>query len=180
VARAAGGSRDAYRPPSQQRPDRLGSSSPSSSELDAATSTMSVAAATGDLRRPGRPGRRELRTRDDERPSLLIPDFPSDGRSRATRQAGGQFPDVQRVLGDEAAVDLGDGGGLTFGQLPLLALVLVLVSSLLLIGALLPPGVIARTPLSPVRFARIRQPLALAAIVILMPVVFASLAAALS
>jgi hypothetical protein len=83
------------------------------------------------------------------------------------------------VLGKQAAIDLDDGGGLTFGPLPLLALVLVLVSSLLLVGALLPPAVIARTPLSPVRFARIRQPLAVAAIAILIPVVFASLAAAL-
>jgi hypothetical protein len=83
------------------------------------------------------------------------------------------------VLGDQATIDLGDGGGLTFGQLPLLGLLLVLLSSLLLVGALLPPGVIARTPLSPVRFARMRQPLALAAIAILLSAGVVSLAAAL-
>jgi hypothetical protein len=139
-----------------------------------------VAAATGEVRRRGRPRRGERRTRTDERPSLLIPDFPSDGRAQAATRLGGPFPDVERVLGDQSAVGLGDDGGLTFGQLPLLALLLVLVSSVLLVGALLPTGVIARTPLSPVRFARVRQRLALAAVVILIPVAFASLAAALS
>jgi hypothetical protein len=115
----------------------------------------------------------------NETAALLIPDFPSDGRAKAGTGSGDPFPDVQRVLGNQAAADLGDGGGLSFGQLPLLALVLALVSSVLLVGALLPPSVIARTPLSPVRFARIRQHLALAAIVILVPVAFAALAAAL-
>jgi hypothetical protein len=141
---------------------------------------VEAAAAKGEVRRAGRLRRGERRTRTDQRPSLLIPDFPSDGRTQAATRLGGPFPNVEQVLGDQAAVGLEDDSGLTFGQLPLLALLLVLVSSVLLVGALLPPGVIARTPLSPLRFARIRQRLALAAVVILIPVAFASLAAALS
>jgi hypothetical protein len=80
-----------------------------------------------------------------------------------------------------AGVD-GDGGagGLGIGRLQFVALSLVLLSSLLLVGALLPPAVIAHSPLSPVRFARIRQPLALVAVAILLPVALGSLAAALS
>jgi hypothetical protein len=141
---------------------------------------MPTDATTGDRRGQGLLDRSEQRAGENERPSLLIPDFPSDGRAQAASQSGSQFPNVDQVLGEQAAIEPGDGGGgLTFGQLPLLALVLLLVSTLLLTGALLPPGVIARTPLSPVRFARLRQPLALAAIVILIPVAFASLAAAL-
>jgi hypothetical protein len=51
-----------------------------------------------------------------------------------------------------------------------LPLGLVLLSSLLLAVAVLPPSVLARTPLSPASFASYRQPLALAAIGILVPV----------
>jgi hypothetical protein len=85
------------------------------------------------------------------------------------------------VLGQQLAIpDLGDGGALSFGQLPLVALALVLLSSLLLVGAVMPPGVVARTPISLNTFARLRQPLALTAIVILLPVAFVTLLAALS
>jgi hypothetical protein len=114
--------------------------------------------------------------------SLLgFPDFLREGRARASRRADGGLSGVQRVLGEEATIgEVGNGGALTFGQLPLLALTLVLFSSLLVVGAVLPPGVLARTPVSAARFARFRQPLALAAIAILLPVAFVALAAALS
>jgi hypothetical protein len=113
--------------------------------------------------------------------SLLgLPNFQREGRARATRRPGGGDGKVE-VLGQQLAIpDLGDGGALTFGQLPLVALALVLLSSLLLVGAVLPPGVVARTPISVNTFARLRQPLALAAIVILLPVAFVTLLAALS
>lgn len=85
------------------------------------------------------------------------------------------------ILGQQTVIgDVGSGGELTFGQLPLLALALVFFSSLLLVGAVLPPGVVARTPVSPASFARARQPLALAAMAILLPVAVVTLAAALS
>jgi hypothetical protein len=63
---------------------------------------------------------------------------------------------------------------------PLIALALVFLSSLLLVGAVMPPGVVARTPVSPTQYARLRQPLALASIAILLPVALVALAAALS
>jgi transcriptional regulator with XRE-family HTH domain len=68
--------------------------------------------------------------------------------------------------------DLGGDGGddLTSGRLRFLALGLVFVSSLLLLGAVLPPSLVARSPVPPATFARYRQPLALAAIGILAPV----------
>jgi hypothetical protein len=111
-----------------------------------------------------------------------FPDFlRKEARAQKPRRSSSGFPDVRRVLADQGTIDLSEGGGgLTFGPLPLLALSLVILSSLLLVGALLPPGVIAHTPVSPARFARIRQPLALAAIAILLPVAAVSLAAALS
>jgi hypothetical protein len=85
------------------------------------------------------------------------------------------------VLGQQATIDdLGDGGALTFGQLPLLALARVLLSTLLLIGAVLPAGVLTHTPLSPARYEGLRQPFALAAIAILLPVAVVALATALS
>jgi hypothetical protein len=173
-------SRDAYRPPSQQRQDLLGRPSANSVGLDDRALTTPVEAATRLLRGRGPLGRIALRARKFNMLSLLhFPDFQREGSARATGHSGSDFPDVQKVLGDQATIDLGDGGGLTFGQLPLLGLLLVLLSSLLLVGALLPPGVIARTPLSPVRFARMRQPLALAAIAILLSAGVVSLAAAL-
>jgi hypothetical protein len=58
----------------------------------------------------------------------------------------------------------GDRDGFTFGASQVLRLGLALLSSLLLVGAVVPPAVIARTPVSPAGFARHRQPLALAAI----------------
>jgi hypothetical protein len=113
--------------------------------------------------------------------SLLgLPDVLGQGRAATERRADSGLPDLG-ALGQQATIgDPGSGGELTFGQLPLLALALVLLSSLLLVGAVLPPGVVARTPVSPASFARVRQPLALAAIAILLPVAFVALAAALS
>jgi hypothetical protein len=111
---------------------------------------------------------------------LALPDFLRQGRAAAERRAGSGLPNLD-VLGQQVMVgDLGNGGELTFGQLPLLALSLVLLSSLLLVAAVLPPGVVARTRVSPTSFARIRQPLALGAIAILLPVALVTLAAALS
>ena len=112
--------------------------------------------------------------------SLLgLPNIQREDRARATRPDGGDGK--VEVLGQQLAIpELGEGGALSFGQLPLVALALVLVSSLLLVGAVLPPGVVARTPISLNTFARARQPLALAAIVILLPVAFVTLLAALS
>jgi hypothetical protein len=110
-----------------------------------------------------------------------FPDFLRQGRARADRRAGGPLSDARAVLGEQATLGgLDDGGGLTFGNLPLLALTLVLFSSLLLAGAVLPPGVIARARFSPADFARFRQPLALAAIGILVPVAVVALLVALS
>jgi hypothetical protein len=87
--------------------------------------------------------------------------------------------DLQRTLGQQKTI-VGDGGELTFGQLPLLALGLVLLSSLLVVGAVLPPGVVARTPVPPARYEALREPLALAAIGILVPVAVIALAVALA
>jgi hypothetical protein len=114
--------------------------------------------------------------------SLLgFPDFLRDGRARAARRAGSGLDEVQQVLGQQATLtDLDEGGGLTFGHLPLLALALVLLSSFLLVGAVLPPGVVSATRLSPAGYARVRQPLALAAIGILVPVAVVALLVALS
>jgi transcriptional regulator with XRE-family HTH domain len=73
------------------------------------------------------------------------------------------------VLG-EVLSERGDGDGVSFGESQLIPLGLALLSSLLLIGAVLPPGVIARAGVSPMSFARYRQPLALAAIGLLVAV----------
>jgi hypothetical protein len=112
--------------------------------------------------------------------SLLgLPNVQRGDRAQATQRPAGDG-DVE-VLGQQLAIpDLGDGGALSFGQLPLVALALVLFSSLLLVGAVLPPQVVARTPVSLNTFTRLRQPLALTAIVILLPVAFVTLLAALS
>jgi hypothetical protein len=117
--------------------------------------------------------------------SLLgLPDFLRIARAQAARRAGGELagvPDVNEVLGQQATLnDLGEGGGLTFGHLPLLALALVLLSSFLLVGAVVPPGMVARTPMSPTSYAKAREPLALAAIGILVPVAVVALVVALS
>jgi Helix-turn-helix domain len=69
---------------------------------------------------------------------------------------------------------------LALQEVPILTLALVLLSSLLLVGAALPPGIVARTPVSLATFARYREPLGLAAIGILIPVAFFSVLAALS
>jgi hypothetical protein len=113
--------------------------------------------------------------------AIGFPDLLREGRARAERRAAGGAADVRKVLGQQVTIsDLEEGGGLTFGNLPLLALTLVLFSSLLLVGAVLPPGVISRARLSPADFARFRQPLALAAIGILIPVAVVALLVALS
>jgi hypothetical protein len=124
----------------------------------------------------------DLRSGEADIFSLLgLPDFVRNARARVARRPADGLSDVQRVLGQQATSGhLGNGGELTFGQLPLVALAFVLFSSLLLVGAVLPPGVIAQTPLSAARFARFRQPLALGAIAILLPVAFVALSAALS
>jgi hypothetical protein len=110
-----------------------------------------------------------------------LPDLVRDTRARMQRRPDSGLGDVQRALGQQAtAGSLGDDGELIFGQLPLLALALVLLSSLLLVGAVLPPGVVARGPVSPERFAQLRQPLAHSAMAVLLPVAFVALAAALS
>jgi hypothetical protein len=114
--------------------------------------------------------------------SLLgFPEFLREARAKAQRRAGSALPELQRVLGKQETISgSGSGGALTFGQLPLIALALVLLSSLLLVGAVLPPGVVARTPMSPGRYEALREPLALAAICILLPVAVVALAVALS
>lgn len=166
-----------YRP-SQEPPYLVGLPSSGSVALDYGAFIVPVGGAAGVRRGLGSLGLSDLGARKADILALLgLPDFLREARARATRRSASE---VQRVLGNQATIDLGDGGGLTFGRLPLVALALVLLSSLLLVGALLPPGVIAHTPVSPAGFARIRQPLALAAIAILLPVAFVSLAAALS
>jgi hypothetical protein len=125
--------------------------------------------------------RLRVRARKGDVLSLLdFPDFLQTGLGRATERSGTGLPNVQRVLGAQATVDRGGDGGLRFGQAPFVALSLVLLSSLLLVGALLPPAVVALTPFSPARFARVRQRLVLIAVAILVPVALGSLAAALS
>jgi hypothetical protein len=69
---------------------------------------------------------------------------------------------------------------LALQEVPILTLSLVLLSSLLLVGAALPPGIVARTPMSQATFERYREPLGLAAIGILIPVALLSVLAALT
>jgi hypothetical protein len=130
-----------------------------------------------------RAGVQKPRTPTEDVLSLVhFPEFLQGGRARAVKRSFPRFPDVQRVLGDRATVTAGGeaGGTLTFGQFPFLALSLLLLSSLLLVGALLPTGVIARTPVSAASFGRLRQPLAMAAVGILIPLAVGSVVAALS
>jgi hypothetical protein len=171
--------------PSQESPYLFGLPSPGSAALDYGAfilpgdgadglERLGVGALTTGVRRAG----------DVDILSLLgFPDFLREGRARAARRAAdgldSGLPNAQRVLGQQATLT-DDGGGLTFGQLPLLALALVLFSSLLLLGAVVPPGVIASSRLSPTSYARVRQPLALAAIGILVPVAIVALVVALS
>jgi hypothetical protein len=65
-----------------------------------------------------------------------------------------------------------DGDGLASDEPPLLALMvgLIIFSSLLLAAAVLPPDAVARAHVRPAHFARYRQPLALSAIGILIPI----------
>jgi hypothetical protein len=114
--------------------------------------------------------------------SLLgLPDFLRQARANPERRAETGLPDLLDVLGQRGTIgELIDGGALTFGQLPLIALALVLLSSLLVVGAVLPPGLVARTPVAPARYEALREPLALAAIGILVPVAIVALAVALA
>jgi hypothetical protein len=114
--------------------------------------------------------------------SLLgLPDFLRQARANPERRAETGLPDLLDVLGQRRTIgELIDGGALTFGQLPLIALALVLLSSLLVVGAVLPPGLVARTPVAPERYEALREPLALAAIGILVPVAIVALAVALA
>jgi hypothetical protein len=75
-----------------------------------------------------------------------------------------------------AAEPSGDAEGVIVG----VTVGLSLLSSLLLAGSVLPPGVVARTPVSAATLARYRQPLALAAVGILVPVVVFALLVGLS
>jgi hypothetical protein len=112
--------------------------------------------------------------------SLLgFPELLRRDRATALRRAETGLPDLQSVLAQQRTI-VGNGGELTFGQLPLIALALVLLSSLLIVGAVVPPGLIARTSVSPQRYEALREPLALAAIGVLLPVVVVALAVALA
>jgi hypothetical protein len=84
------------------------------------------------------------------------------------------------VLRNQAPVEPGSGVRLSFGQLPLLALSLVLVSAFLLIGALLPPRMLEHARVPQARCARVRESLAVAALGILLSVAVGSLAVGLS
>jgi hypothetical protein len=176
-------SRSPYRP-SQEPPYLLGLPSSSSAELKYGALIVPT---NGAIRGLFGLGRGALRVGEPNLLALLgLPDFLRVSRAQSVRRrvddgALSALPDVQEVLGQQRTLtDLGDGGGLTFGQLPLLALGLVLVSSLLLVGAVLPPGVVARTSMSPTNYARAREPLALAALGILVPVAVVALVVALS
>lgn len=125
-------------------------------------------------------GLRNPRTGGADVLSILgLPDFLGDTGARVQRRSDSGVSDAKRVLGQQATSGGLGNGELTSGELPLLALGLVLLSSLLLVGALVPPGVVALTPVSPASFARARQPLALTAIAIFLPVAFVALGAAL-
>jgi hypothetical protein len=125
------------------------------------------------------PGLGQLLPAETDIFSLLS--FPRSPREAHPPSARRPDDGLTGVLGQGAQIGgLSNGGDLTFGRLPLLALALVLVSSLLLVGAVLPPGAVALTPVSPERFARFRQPLALVAIAILLPVALVALTTALS
>jgi hypothetical protein len=180
VAGAAFGSSGSYRP--SQEPYLLGLPSSNAAALDFGAFIVPT---DGSPRGPFGLGRGALRAGGPSLLSLLgLPDFLRLARAQAARRPEGEVAslgDVNKVLGQQQALsDLRDGGGLTLGQLPLVALALVLVSSALLVGAVLPPGVVARTPVSPAIYARAREPLALAALGILVPVAVVALVVALS
>jgi hypothetical protein len=119
--------------------------------------------------------------RNSQRFSFLTFPGPQGEHGVQTRsRASTGLPDLERVLGNQAPVEPGSGVRLSFGQLPLLALSLVLVSAFLLIGALLPPRMLEHARVPPARCARVRESLALAALGILLPVAVGSLAVGLS
>jgi hypothetical protein len=177
-ARLAAVTPDAYRAPLRQRSYRFSVRSPTTDygPFVPTDAVMALPDARYGVSRKLRVGKGDVFS------LLRFPRLLRGGRARAPERLVAAFPDVQRVLGKQATVttDGGGGGALSFGQLPFVALSLVLLSSLLLVGALLPPAVIAQTPVSPAVFGRIRQPLALAAVAILIPVAVGSLAALLS
>jgi hypothetical protein len=169
-------SRARYRP-SQQSPSLVSLPSPSSIAQRYGAFIVPVDGLAGLL---GPLGLSELGISGADILSLLgFPDFLRQARASAQRRPD-SGPDVD-VLGQQVTIgDVADGGSLTFGQLPLIALALVLLSSLLLVGAVLPPGVVARTSVSRARYDGLRQSFALAAIGILLPVAVIALATALS
>jgi hypothetical protein len=170
-------SRARYRP-SQQSPSLVSLPSPSSIAQRYGAFIVPVDGLAGLL---GPLGLSELGISGADILSLLgFPDFLRQARASAPRRPDGGPPDVD-VLGQQVTIgEVGNGGALTFGQLPLIALALVLLSSLLLVGAVLPPGVVARTSVSRARYDSLRQAFALAAIGILLPVAVIALATALS
>jgi hypothetical protein len=175
---AALGSTAAYRP-AYGSPAVVSLPSSRGVALDFGAFIVPVGDHAGRVRRLRTVGLSELRPGEADIFSLLgFPDVQRGGRVRSTRRPDSGITDV---LGKQARIgELGEGGELTFGQLPLIALALVLLSSLLLVGAVMPPGIVARTPVSPRQYARLRQPLALASIAILLPVAFVAFTAALS
>jgi hypothetical protein len=175
---AALGSTAAYRP-AYGSPAVVALPSSRAVALDFGAFIVPVGDHAGRVRRLRALGLSELRPGEADIFSLLgFLDVQRGGRARSTRRPDTGITDV---LGKQAQIgELGEGGELTFGQVPLIALALVLLSSLLLVGAVMPPGVVARTPVSPTQYAHLRQPLALASIAILLPVAFVALATALS
>jgi hypothetical protein len=172
AAAGAAFGRAAFRP-SQDPPYLAGLPSSSAVALDYGAFILPADGVANSLRRLGRLAPNGLLAGGevDILSILGLPDFLRDGRAQAGRRSGGGLSEVQGILGQQATLsDTGDGGGLTFDHLPLLALALVLLSSILLLGSVVPPGVVARTGLSPAEYARARQALALAAIGILITV----------
>jgi hypothetical protein len=154
-------------------------------ESERETSTQSPGAL---YRSGGRHAYVQTRAHREKRDVLSLMGFPRflTGGSHV-RTAGPRatisLPEVRRVLGAQrTTVDRGPSGisNLGLGLLPAVALSLVFLATLLLVGSLLPPSLVARTPISTAGFARLRQPLALAATGILAPLALVSLAAALA
>ena len=169
----------AYRP-AQQPQYFAGLPSSASLALDYGAFIVPVEGAARGLRGIGTLGRGGLAAETDILSLLGFPSFLREGRASAAGRPGEALTGVESVLGEQATIgNLPEGGGLSFGELPLLALGLVLLASLLLVGATAPPGVVAHTRVSATRFASARQPLALAAIGILVPVAAVALFVAL-
>jgi hypothetical protein len=177
VAGAAIASRAASRP-SLPRRSVVGLPSSRSAAVDYGAIIKPVDATRG-AGLLGSLGLRNPRTGGADVLSVLgLPDFLRDAGARERRPDSG-VGNVQGVLGQQATSGGLGNGGLGSEDLPLFAFGLLAVSSLLLLAAVVPAGVVARTPISPVSFARVRQPLALTAIAILLPLAFVALSGAL-